>query len=305
MPKGLIVKALSGFYYVQPDGATREETVQCRARGIFKKRGISPLVGDYVAFSTTDNEGGTIDVVKPRKSELIRPPIANVELAVLVFSIAEPKLNCQLLDRLLVHIEHMRIDAVIVLTKYDTIDVMPIYAQTVARKEMQKTINIYTSIGYDVIPTSVRDGYGYEQVKEKLNRDISMFVGQSGVGKSSLLNVMLPGVSLQTNPISHRLGRGKHTTRHVELLTLPWGGYIADTPGFSQLDLLELEVKGLGYGFREFRDYADKCKFRSCTHMHEPSCQVKAAAENGCISHSRYAHYVLFFEEMRKRKRRY
>lgn len=306
MPKGLIVKALSGFYYVQPDEAIAEKTVQCRARGIFKKKGVSPLVGDRATFFMTDNGEGTIDEIHPRKSELIRPPIANVELAALVFSITEPRLNIQLLDKLLVHIEHAGLDVVILLTKCDMIDIMPTDEQAVVRAEMQTTISLYTRIGYEVISTSVYHTHdGCEQVKNKLNKRISVFVGQSGVGKSSLLNGILPGVSLETKPISKRLGRGKHTTRHVKLLTLPGGGYVADTPGFSQLDFLKLETEDLAYGFYEFRQYADNCKFRSCTHIHEPSCQVIAAVSNGHIARSRYAHYVLFFEEMKENKRRY
>lgn len=305
MPEGLIVKALSGFYYVRPDESTDEDVVQCRARGIFKKKGVSPLVGDRVTFSMTDNGEGTVDQIEKRKTELIRPPIANVGLAALVFSVAEPVLNRQLLDKFLVHIEHAGLDAVIVLTKCDIIEGLPETEQSAARQEMEETIRLYSNVGYDVISTSARGGYGYSEVESKLNQDISVFAGQSGVGKSSLLNAMLPGVSLETNQISHRLGRGKHTTRHVELLALPRGGYIADTPGFSQLDFLELGVDQLGDCFREFRAYADGCKFRGCTHIHEPGCQVKMALEQGDIAKSRYEHYVLFFEEMKEKKRRY
>ncbi|MCE5167946.1 ribosome small subunit-dependent GTPase A [Paenibacillus profundus] len=305
MPKGLIVKALSGYYYIQPEEGSIEQTIQCRARGIFKKKGVSPLVGDRVIFTMTENGEGTVDEIEPRVTELIRPPISNVGLAALVFSVVEPVLNRQLLDKFLVHIEHAGLDAVIVLTKWDIIETLPPAEAAAVGKDMEHIIEVYARIGYDVIPTSAAGGYGYERLADKLTEDISVFAGQSGVGKSSLLNAMIPGIQLETNQISQRLGRGKHTTRHVELLQLPHGGYIADTPGFSQLDFLELGVEQLGTCFREFHSYAENCKFRGCTHIHEPSCQVKEAVANGQIDKTRYEHYVLFFEEMKDKKRRY
>ncbi|MBD8496873.1 ribosome small subunit-dependent GTPase A [Paenibacillus arenosi] len=306
MPKGLIVKALSGYYYVRPDGESMDAVVQCRARGVFKKKGISPLVGDRVNFSMTDNGEGTVEGIDERHSELIRPPIANVSLAILAFSVLEPDLNTQLLDKFLVHIEHAGLDAVIVLTKWDLISDLPDEQFSKQESKLKDAVALYRSIGYDVIETSSKTGWGYDKLSELLADDISVFAGQSGVGKSSLLNAMFPGLSLETNAISHRLGRGKHTTRHVELIPLATGeGYIADTPGFSQLDFLELGVEELASCFREFRTYAESCKFRGCTHTHEPGCRVKVALEEGDISSSRYEHYQLFMEEMKDKKRRY
>lgn len=309
MPQGLIVKALSGFYYVEASG----DVIQCRARGIFKKKGISPLVGDYVEFTVTENGEGMVDEIMPRSSELIRPPISNVEQAILVFSVQEPELNLQLLDKFLVHIEHAGLDAVICFTKEDLLGELSdeegdvptplVNGDEITRIEDAEVL--YKSIGYQVIRTSSVTGMGKDELMTHLNGKISVFAGQSGVGKSSMLNALLPGLSLETNQISMRLGRGKHTTRHVELIALPEGGFVADTPGFSQLDFLELGVEALGDCFREFQDYAAECKFRGCTHMHEPGCRVLAAKEAGDIAHSRYDHYVIFFTEMKEKKRRY
>ncbi|UHA74030.1 ribosome small subunit-dependent GTPase A [Paenibacillus sp. 481] len=305
MPEGLIVKALSGYYYVQPDGEPAAHTVQCRARGIFKKRGESPLVGDRVVFLVTENEEGIIDELVPRTSELIRPPVSNIQLAALVFSVMEPAFNRQLLDKFLVHIEHAGIDVVIILTKCDMIDSLPPEKAAKARSEMEDNIRLYEAIGYEVIATSASAGWGFDRVQQRLANELSVFAGQSGVGKSSLLNAMVPGITLETNQISQRLGRGKHTTRHVELIPLPQGGYIADTPGFSQLDFLELGVDQLSECFREFQPLAADCKFRGCTHIHEPGCRVKTALEAGEIASSRYDHYLIFFNEMKEKKRRY
>ncbi|QYR24069.1 ribosome small subunit-dependent GTPase A [Paenibacillus sp. sptzw28] len=300
---GRIVKALSGYYYVLPNDAGPEERpIQCRARGIFKKRGESPLVGDLVLFERTENGEGTVDSILPRSSELIRPPVANVDLAVLVFSVTEPVLNLQLLDKFLVHIEHAGVDAVLCLSKRDLAEVGEDTDE--ARQAMEEVLRIYTPIGYDVIVTSSRKGEGTPALSERLRGHLAVFAGQSGVGKSSLLNAMVPGLKLETNEISSKLGRGKHTTRHVELI-LTGGGYVADTPGFSQLDFAELGVEELGSCFREMRELAPSCKFRGCTHVHEPGCAVLQALAAGEIAPSRHEHYVQFITEMKERKRRY
>ncbi|MBT2286253.1 ribosome small subunit-dependent GTPase A [Paenibacillus polymyxa] len=302
MPEGIIVKALSGYYYVMPvedNGVPSVEgsAVQCRARGIFRKRGTSPLVGDRVSYMLTENGEGTVDEIRKRETELIRPPVANVSLAVLVFSVKEPDMNLNLLDKFLVHIEQAGLDALIVLTKLDLADP--------AKDTVAEVKALYEQVGYEVISTSSRTGEGSELLRDRLAGKISVFSGQSGVGKSSMLNALMPGLTLETNAISMRLGRGKHTTRHVELIPLDNGGFVADTPGFSQLDFLEIGVEELSTCFREFAQFADQCKFRGCTHTHEPSCRVLAAKEEGLISESRYQHYVLFLTEMKDKKRRY
>lgn len=302
MPEGLIVKALSGYYYVKPEGSAPGEVIQCRGRGIFKKRGLTPLVGDQVIYTPTENGEGTVDEILPRTTELVRPPIANARLAVLLFSLKEPDLNLSLLDKFLVHIEHAGLRALICLTKEDLLEEADETEEADTTEQVKK---LYEEIGYEVIITSSVSGLGTDEVRSRLAGEISVFSGQSGVGKSTLLNAMLPGLSLETSEISLKLGRGRHTTRHVELIELDNGGYVADTPGFSQLDFLELGVEELSSCFREFRELADECKFRGCSHLHEPGCRVREALESGEVASSRYEHYVQFQQEMKDKKRRY
>lgn len=301
MPEGMIFKALSGYYYVKRDDGG--EPVQCRARGIFKKRGVSPLVGDRVKFSETENGEGMVDEILPRSTELIRPPVANVDLAVLVFSVVRPELNLLLLDKFLVHTEHAGLDALIVLTKLDAVQNDPEHERIV--REMEEARTLYRAIGYDMLATSSKQGEGIEELRKRLAGRVSVFAGQSGVGKSSLLNALVPGLTLETSEISERLGRGRHTTRHVELVPLAGGGYVADTPGFSQLDFEELGIDQIGSCFRELRELASSCKFRGCTHMHEPGCAVLAAKESGEIAASRYQNYAEFMNEWKQIRRRY
>jgi len=305
MQEGLIVKALSGYYYVLPSNAGSSlETIQCRARGIFKKKGVSPLVGDRVLYEETENGEGMVDEILPRTTELIRPPIANVDMAVLVFAVSEPALNLQLLDKFLVHTESVGLETIICLTKQDLLD-DPEHPTTEDDIDIDFIRGLYEPIGYEVIGTSARKGSGTSQVTDRLAGRIGVLAGQSGVGKSSLLNAMIPGLQLETNQISAKLGRGKHTTRHVELIRLDNGGLVADTPGFSQLDFLHIEAEELGNCFKEFRSYAPDCKFRGCTHLHEPGCKVKEAKEQGSIAETRYSHYVQFMADMKEKKRRY
>ncbi len=300
---GTIVKALSGYYYIRADDAEQFVTeVQCRARGVFKKRGLTPLVGDRVRFSMTDNGEGTVTELSPRSSELIRPPVANVDLAILVFSVTEPALNLQLLDKFLVHIEHAGIPAVLCLSKSDLEEEG---VETVEAQEISAAVRrIYGAAGYEVYGTSAKHNQGIEALRERLKGHIAVFAGQSGVGKSSLLNTIVPGLELETNAISNRLGRGKHTTRHVELIDIG-GAFVADTPGFSQLDFVELGVDDLSYCFVEMRELSPNCKFRGCTHIHEPGCAVLAALAAGKIELSRHEHYKIFLQEMKEKKRRY
>lgn len=329
MPTGLIVKALSGYYYVQPDEGG--EPVQCRARGVFKKKGISPLVGDKVRFSRTSGGEGTVDEVFPRTSELIRPPVANADTVLLAASVAKPALSLLLMDRFLVHAEHAGLDAMIVLTKTDMLageepeeqaeDGMPEDRPGDGKAgspgsdgasdgdqepdPVRLAESVYRSAGYPVFACSVRKGTGLDEVRKALKGRLVVIAGQSGVGKSSLLNGIIPGASLMTGEISDRLGRGRHTTRHVELIRHPDGGYVADTPGFSQLDFTGLEAADLAACFPEFAPLSAACKFRGCLHRNEPGCKVKEAAEDGQIAESRYRHYLEFLTEIQQTKRRY
>jgi len=291
MTTGLIVKALSGFYYVMPDDGG--SIVQCRARGVFKKRGITPLVGDRVAFEVEATGEGTVTEIEPRTSELVRPPIANVDTAVLVFSTQEPAVSHQLLDRFLVHTELVGLTTIICFSKKDL---------SGTGEEIAQALSKYAAIGYEVFATSSLQRDGIQELAERLAGHISVFAGQSGVGKSTLLNAMIPGLNLETNEISHKLGRGKHTTRHVELIRLPQGGWIADTPGFSQLDFQQVEPEELAKGFREIHALSEDCKFRGCLHMTEPGCAVRQALADGKIDPSRYEHYKLFLQEVKEAK---
>ncbi|PZD93254.1 ribosome small subunit-dependent GTPase A [Paenibacillus sambharensis] len=304
---GTIVKALSGYYYVVPDGQrdVEDSMIQCRARGVFKKKGLNPLVGDRVVYVMTDNGEGTVSELLPRQSELIRPPVANVELAVLVFALTEPSLNLQLLDKFLAHIEHAGIEAVLCLSKRDLADNSDTKEAKEALEAMEAVQRIYPPIGYDILVTSSRSGDGTEALRERMRGRVAVFCGQSGVGKSSLLNALVPGLELETNAISAKLGRGKHTTRHVELIRVEENTFIADTPGFSQLDFQELGIEELGSCFREFRELSSDCKFRGCTHVHEPECAVREALEAGRVAASRYDNYLQFLAELKEKKRRY
>ncbi|WP_010269773.1 ribosome small subunit-dependent GTPase A [Paenibacillus senegalensis] len=303
MSQGTIVKALSGYYYVLPDGqGPGDPRIQCRGRGIFKKKKITPLVGDRVEFALTENGEGTVTEILPRSSELIRPPVANVELAVLVFSIAEPSLNLQLLDKFLVHAEHAGLDALLVLSKHDLLLSGHV---DVELEEVEAIRTMYEAIGYRVVISSSSESRGLDEIREYLKGRISVFAGQSGVGKSSLLNAIIPGLSLDTNEISQKLGRGKHTTRHVELIALEPSGWVADTPGFSQLDFSPIEAEDLAACFPEMASRAPGCRFRGCLHLNEPGCSVQEAVDAGVIPATRYEHYQLFLAEIKERKRRY
>jgi ribosome biogenesis GTPase len=293
MPEGQIVKALSGYYYVQED--ITNQVWQCRGRGVFKNRGISPLVGDYVSFEPSTHGEGTVTEIKSRRNELVRPPIANVDQALLVFSVDEPEFSSILLDKFIVHIEKANITPVICLTKLD-LSVTPL--------EEYPEIEVYQHLGYPMFMTSSISKQGLEGIEEFLIGKITVFAGQSGVGKSTLLNAIDPTLNIETAKISMRLGRGKHTTRHVELINLPKGGWVADTPGFSQLDFAGMEPDELGALFVEFNRFAEECKYRGCVHQNEPKCAVKEAVNSGEIAAHRYKHYLQFLETLQSDKQR-
>ncbi|MDT8859074.1 ribosome small subunit-dependent GTPase A [Alkalihalobacillus sp. MEB130] len=293
MATGMIVKALSGFYYVQ----TEDGIFQCRGRGNFRKRQIKPLVGDEVEFEAENVTDGYILDVFERKNELVRPPIANVDQALLVFSALEPDFSPLLLDRFLVHIEANDLTPVIIISKVDLLDESNLHEIEVYKKE-------YEEIGYSVLLTSTLKNNGMEDIFPYLQGKVSVVAGQSGVGKSSLLNSLKPELNIETNEISSHLGRGKHTTRHVELLSIG-GGLVADTPGFSSLDFIDLEAEDLSRCFPEMEELSADCKFRGCTHTSEPKCAVKAAFDQGQISPTRMKHYLQFLEEIKSQRRRY
>ncbi|MBW4884134.1 MAG: ribosome small subunit-dependent GTPase A [Bacillus sp. (in: Bacteria)] len=294
MPEGKIIKALSGFYYVL-DG---DQIIQCRGRGVFRKNKITPLVGDDVVYQADNDKEGYILEIKDRFNELVRPPISNVDQAVLVFSAKEPTFSTSLLDRFLVLVEAGGIRPIICITKMDLVD------DDALKERIHQYAEDYRNIGYSVYMTSMKNGSGIEDIVSHFQDKITVFAGQSGVGKSSLLNAISPELELKTAGISAHLGRGKHTTRHVELIDIN-GGLVADTPGFSSLEFAGIEAEDLGSAFLEISEKSAECKFRGCLHMKEPNCAVKRAVENGEIAQYRYDHYVEFLTEIKDRKPRY
>lgn len=298
MPEGKIIKALSGFYYVLDESEKSGRVIQCRARGVFRKNKVTPLVGDYVVYQADNDKEGYLLEVKERTNELVRPPISNVDQAVLVFSATEPTFSTSLLDRFLVLVEANHIQPIICITKMDLLNTDQ------ERETIHAYAEDYRQIGYDVHLTSTIERDGIEKLMPHFHHKITVFAGQSGVGKSSLLNAMSPDLALKTNDISSHLGRGKHTTRHVELIHTA-EGLVADTPGFSSLEFTGIEAEDLGLYFLEIRERSVDCKFRGCLHVKEPGCAVKEAVENEQIREYRYQHYLEFLTEIKERKPRY
>lgn len=288
MTSGRIIKALSGFYYVKD----HQDIIQCRARGKFRKDAIKPLVGDFVEYQKEGKSDGYIMEIKERTNQLVRPPICNVDQALLVFSRKEPDFSTLLLDRFLLVMEAMNIEPIICISKMDLED----------DNGMDEYIEAYQKAGYQVIPISSKKNRGLEKVKAIFKDKVTVITGQSGVGKSSLLNALDIHLDLETNEISKSLGRGKHTTRHVELLNI-YDGYVADTPGFSSLEL-EMDEITAAYSYRDFKEYAKDCKFRGCLHDKEPHCGIKHAVENHLILQERYEHYLMYLQEIKKKKER-
>ena len=273
MINGKIIKGIGGFYYVD----TEKGLYECRARGIFRKNKITPLVGDRVSISVVDEENkkGVVEEIEKRDTELVRPPIANVDKALIVFAIKNPAPNLSLLDRFIVLAEKENLEIVIVFTKVD------LDADGELLEELK---SIYEVSGYKVIPVSNKLKLNIDKIKEELKENTVVFAGPSGVGKSSLLNEVDKNFELKTGEVSDKIKRGKHTTRHAELLKLECGGMVADTPGFSSLTLDDTDESELKEYFIEFDKY-DDCRFGSrCIHENEPSCAVKEAVENGEIS---------------------
>lgn len=288
MKTGKLIKGIGGFYYVKCDG----EVYECKARGNFRKQKISPLVGDNVEFNVFENSENAIENILPRKNELIRPPLANLDTLFIVSSLTDPKVNTEIIDNLIAICEYKKIEPVIVFTKTDLDDSGEYYK------------NMYTNAGFKVILCDNNTGSGSQEIKELLKGKSSAFTGNTGVGKSSLLNNIFPNLKLKTGETSKKLGRGKHTTRQCELFDTD-GGYVADTPGFSSLDFQKCErilKDDLPYCFREFVEYLPYCKFSTCSHTSDKGCAVLKAVEDGKISESRHNSYVSMYEEVKNYK---
>lgn len=282
--QGRIIKSLAGFYYVESDGVI----YQTRARGNFRKKGQTPYVGDFVDFSAEDHSEGYILAIHDRKNSLVRPPIVNIDQAVVIMSAKEPDFNANLLDRFLVLLEHKAIEPIVYISKMDLLT---------SPDEIAAIQKRYQEIGYQFC-TSL------DELLPLLTDKVTVFMGQTGVGKSTLLNKIAPDLKLETGEISDSLGRGRHTTRAVSFYNVN-GGKIADTPGFSSLDYEITNAEDLNKAFPELRRLSRLCKFRSCTHTHEPSCAVKDAVESGELWQSRYDNYLQFLSEIENRRETY
>ncbi len=281
---GLIVKAISGFYYIE----AADTLYECKARGAFRKKGISPAVGDNAVITVFDDNTAAVEEILPRKNYIIRPPLANLDRLFIVAAAAEPSPSTLIIDKITAVARDKGIDPVIIFTKSDLAD-------------CGELIGIYELAGIKALSYSIKNGSGSDEIKELLKGKISAFTGNTGVGKSSLLNSLFPGLDIETGEISRKLGRGRHTTRHSELYKVG-GGYVADTPGFGTVDIERYEVvqkDALAYCFPEFEEYLTKCRFTTCSHTCEKGCAVLDAVRDGRISESRHASYVAMYNEVK------
>ncbi len=290
--QGKIVKGIAGFYYVYAAGAG---VFECKAKGIFRKDKIKPLVGDNVEMDllNLEEKTGNITAILPRQNHLIRPAVANVDQALVIFAADKPKPNFNLLDRFLIMMEYQKIDTVICFNKQDLVQ----------WSQLQKMQMIYQECGYQILFASAKDQKGLLELRRALRNKTTVVAGPSGVGKSSLINLLSPKAGMETGAVSEKIGRGKHTTRHSELLRIEEQTYIMDTPGFSSLYLTGVEKEELKHYFQEFAAYESCCRFLGCSHIHEPGCGVKKALQEERISSIRYEDYKTLYEELQSVKK--
>ena len=288
--QGKIIKGIAGFYYVN---VVEFGVYECKAKGIFRKEKQKPLVGDNVEIEVLDEETmtGNITALLPRKNELIRPAVANVDQALVVFAVTRPSPHFNLLDRFLVMMERQDIPVVLCFNKEDIAE----------DEQVEKLRSVYEGCGYPCVFTSALEERNIEKIKELLKGKTTVIAGPSGVGKSSLINILNPDAKMETGDISSKIERGKHTTRHSELFTIAQDSYIMDTPGFSSLYVNDFEKEELKYYFPEFDPYEGTCRFLGCDHVHEPDCAVKAAVEAGEIHEIRYKDYLEMYEELKSK----
>lgn len=290
---GKIVKGIAGFYYVQ---VAESGIYECKAKGIFRNQRLKPLVGDQVRLTILNEaeKTGNIEAILPRNNELIRPAVANVDQALVIFATAKPKPNFNLLDRFLITMLWQKVPAVICFNKCDL----------ASEEELHLLEEIYQSAGYEIHFTSTIEHKGVEEIRALLQGKTTAVAGPSGVGKSSLINLLYPEAAMETGDISKKVERGRHTTRHSELFALDEESFIFDTPGFSSVFLPDFEKEELKEYFPEFAEYEPYCRFQGCVHIHEPDCRVKEALEQKKVNPVRYENYIALYEEL-KDKRRY
>ncbi|MDE7016449.1 MAG: ribosome small subunit-dependent GTPase A, partial [Lachnospiraceae bacterium] len=282
----------AGFYYVYIENCG---VYACRAKGIFRNVNLKPLVGDDVridVLSEEDKEGNVVEIL-PRKNELIRPAVANIDQALVIFAIVKPNPNFNLLDRFLIKMEQQKLPSIICFNKQD-----------IASKEEKEALrSAYESCGYQTLFVSALEREGMEALRGTLAGKTTAVAGPSGVGKSTIINCLHPEAKMETGSISRKIERGRHTTRHSEIIALGEDTYIMDTPGFTSLSITEIPKEELGIYYPEFRQYEPSCRFSGCAHISEPGCGVKAAVENGSISRVRYENYKILYQELKEKKR--
>ena len=292
--KGKIIKGIAGFYYIDvPENGIFE----CKAKGLFRNKGIKPLVGDNVIIDVIDpeNKKGNIITIEERKNELIRPAVSNIDQAMLVFALKKPNPNLNLLDKFLVMMEFQNIDTIICFNKLDIAD----------DEFVNHLTEIYTKAGYKVILASATNEHGIDEVRKILKNKTTVFAGPSGVGKSSMLNALTEDYTMETGSVSEKIGRGKHTTRHSQIFRIDENSYVFDTPGFSSLFVPGMTKEKLEDCFPEFAHHKNSCRFVGCAHVNEPDCAVKEALEQNNISDSRYENYKLMYNELKEKETRY
>ena len=289
---GKIIKGIAGFYYVHVEGAG---VYECKAKGIFRNQKIKPLVGDNVELEVLDEEKklASLADILPRKSELIRPAVANADQALVVFAAKDPEPNFSLLDRFLILMTKQNLPVIICFNKTDLI----------SEEECQKIENGYRNAGYEIRFLSAREKSGIREISNLLNEKTTVLAGPSGVGKSTLVNLLQAGVTMETGAVSEKIRRGKHTTRHSEFIRIKEDTYILDTPGFSSLELEDIAAEELKLYFPEFHPHEGKCRFRGCIHQNEPDCAVKQAGKAGLVSKQRYLSYLQLYKELKEKEK--
>jgi ribosome biogenesis GTPase len=288
LPSGIIVKGIGGFYYVDTPGGVYE----CTARGIFRKEDITPLPGDKVLISVIDEakKNGCIDEILPRKSFLARPAVANVDQVIITVAVKLPDPDFLLVDKLLISAEKEGLNIVLCINKIDLDE----------EDKHKEIVKAYSKTNYKLVLTSSKTGEGFDKLRKVLSDRINVLAGQSGVGKSTILNRLMNAKIMETGSVSNKIKRGRHTTRHAELIQLDKGGYVVDTPGFSSLQLSDIPFEELQIYYPEFSEYIGKCRFHGCSHIAEPDCSVKAALNEGVIDAGRYSRYLQLYSELKQ-----